>query len=400
MAPCRPMWHVFYLSVLSVLIFRRSDEFLTFLIGVIPPNIAEAFTESSTPYWGPDLDCELLGDIPTTDFATLPSNSHNASKTSTTPSPIVYLKRFYKRFSDRVTPGHIAYINDPLRTFSILEPGRRGGCQDNVRASVIDSAKQRKCLLAINAGFFWASTGGCYGNVVSDGRFVQTEKDERYQNAHFGIRSDGSFVFGYLTKEDIANETNPFTQLVTGVGWIVRDGKLNIEETKQIECNDTAINVYSINRLFNSISARTAIASDRHGRLMIVQIDGRTDLTGVTLPEFAEFLIKHGAVNAVNLDGGGSSTLVYKGVVINYPTDVCVESDFTCSRPVAHIACVHEPNCSSSADCRNEHARCIAGECHYDCAIDDNHCHHKESIAELQHKTPHDWVDLNYFNPN
>lgn len=39
------------------------------------------------------------------------------------------------------------------------------------------------------------------------------------------------------------------------------------------------------------------------------------------LVEFADLLIRHGVVNAINLDGGGSSTLVEDNVLINYPSD-------------------------------------------------------------------------------
>ena len=39
------------------------------------------------------------------------------------------------------------------------------------------------------------------------------------------------------------------------------------------------------------------------------------------LVEFADLLIRHGVVNAVNLDGGGSSTLLEDNVLINYPSD-------------------------------------------------------------------------------
>lgn len=39
------------------------------------------------------------------------------------------------------------------------------------------------------------------------------------------------------------------------------------------------------------------------------------------LVEFADLLIRHGVVNAVNLDGGGSSTLIENNVLINYPSD-------------------------------------------------------------------------------
>ena len=39
------------------------------------------------------------------------------------------------------------------------------------------------------------------------------------------------------------------------------------------------------------------------------------------LYEFADLLIKRGVVNAINLDGGGSNTLVQDGILLNYPSD-------------------------------------------------------------------------------
>lgn len=37
--------------------------------------------------------------------------------------------------------------------------------------------------------------------------------------------------------------------------------------------------------------------------------------------EFASLLISMGLVNAVNLDGGGSTTMVVNGSLVNYPSD-------------------------------------------------------------------------------
>ena len=42
----------------------------------------------------------------------------------------------------------------------------------------------------------------------------------------------------------------------------------------------------------------------------------------VNLLEFAKLLKKHGVVNAINLDGGGSSTFVVNGTLSNYPSDM------------------------------------------------------------------------------
>ena len=41
----------------------------------------------------------------------------------------------------------------------------------------------------------------------------------------------------------------------------------------------------------------------------------------INLVEFADMLIKRGVVNAVNLDGGGSSILIEGETILNYPAD-------------------------------------------------------------------------------
>ncbi len=57
-------------------------------------------------------------------------------------------------------------------------------------------------------------------------------------------------------------------------------------------------------------------------KVYFVVIDGRsTSSTGVTLSEAAGVFLGLGAVNAVNLDGGGSSCMVVNGEVVNTPSD-------------------------------------------------------------------------------
>jgi hypothetical protein len=51
---------------------------------------------------------------------------------------------------------------------------------------------------------------------------------------------------------------------------------------------------------------------------MIVTVDGRQSISGgISLPDLAALMIKLGATNAINLDGGGSTTLSIRGLVIN-----------------------------------------------------------------------------------
>jgi Phosphodiester glycosidase len=65
--------------------------------------------------------------------------------------------------------------------------------------------------------------------------------------------------------------------------------------------------------------AALALAGDR---LLTVACDGRThDDVGMTLPELAAALVELGATDAINLDGGGSASLVYDGRLRNRPRE-------------------------------------------------------------------------------
>ena len=68
---------------------------------------------------------------------------------------------------------------------------------------------------------------------------------------------------------------------------------------------------------------RSAIGLLPDGRVVLVTVDGRQPYQsiGMTLMEFAMELRRIGAVDAMNLDGGGSTTLVVGGQVVNLPAD-------------------------------------------------------------------------------
>jgi exopolysaccharide biosynthesis protein len=72
---------------------------------------------------------------------------------------------------------------------------------------------------------------------------------------------------------------------------------------------------------------RTAIASLRDGRALLAVVDGRQPSLsiGMTLSELAGFLIELGAIEAINLDGGGSTTMVVRSAIVNSPSDATGE---------------------------------------------------------------------------
>jgi exopolysaccharide biosynthesis protein len=72
---------------------------------------------------------------------------------------------------------------------------------------------------------------------------------------------------------------------------------------------------------------RTAVGVRADGRILLVTVDGRQPelSVGMTIAELATLLIELGAVEAVNMDGGGSTTMVVRGRVVNSPSDLTGE---------------------------------------------------------------------------
>ncbi len=86
-----------------------------------------------------------------------------------------------------------------------------------------------------------------------------------------------------------------------------------------------------------SLNPRTAVGTSRDGRhLFLVTVDGRQAISkGVSLPGMAQILKRYGAWNAINLDGGGSTTLAADGLTVSSPGGDGTE------RPVADMLLVY-----------------------------------------------------------
>lgn len=104
-------------------------------------------------------------------------------------------------------------------------------------------------------------------------------------------------------------------QVIGGGGRILRDGA---DATAENTPNEGIGEAFLQNR-----HPRTFVATDRDGsRIWLGTVDGRqTASVGMNFPEMAEFLLRIGAWDAVNLDGGGSTTMVVGEDVVNRPSD-------------------------------------------------------------------------------
>jgi hypothetical protein len=102
------------------------------------------------------------------------------------------------------------------------------------------------------------------------------------------------------------------TELVGGFPLLLRDGDPVLDRVPAIRA------AFALER-----HPRSAIGVRRDGTVLIVTVDGRQPgySEGMTLPELTDLLVELGAVDALNLDGGGSTTLVVGGQVVNRPSD-------------------------------------------------------------------------------
>jgi hypothetical protein len=75
--------------------------------------------------------------------------------------------------------------------------------------------------------------------------------------------------------------------------------------------------------LYTQRAPRTAIAQRPNGDLLLVVVDGRRSgySIGMTMRELADHLVGLGAIDAANLDGGGSSAMAVRGVLVSRPSD-------------------------------------------------------------------------------
>ncbi|KAL0487793.1 N-acetylglucosamine-1-phosphodiester alpha-N-acetylglucosaminidase [Acrasis kona] len=244
--------------------------------------------------------------------------------------------------------GKYIRLHNPLKHFSILEPANT--CKNKTAHTVKETAtKAKKCIVATNAGFFNVHTHECLGNVISNSQLVQSTTN---RNANFGITKKGNYYVGYMTPETPKANQDEFVNLVSGVIWLIRDGKNYVKESEKLEFEGTQASG-SINYFVNLRSSRIGLGHDAEGRLVIVQFDGDGNHDkGLNLHELAELMIGMGVINAINLDGGGSTTVVHHNYVANavsdgadscphLPSDLLFREMIRCERKVTTITCIH-----------------------------------------------------------
>lgn len=227
-------------------------------------------------------------------------------------------------------------------------PSSPSGCVSLVKTSESSHQPWADCAFATNGGFFDTNAANlekdngtlCIGNLVSsdaNGKLLYSQiptSNSGTSRANFGISlTSGQIVTGFLDAAMLAEPPKfRFTQLLTGWGWVVRNGKSNVAASQDFT---------STSGFVTEKAPRTAVGVMPDGLMCLLEIDGEEDiLYGPDLNEQAELLVALGVHSAVNIDGGGSSVAVADGQVVDVPT--CKDTPEVCERAVASFACVRK----------------------------------------------------------
>lgn len=174
-------------------------------------------------------------------------------------------------------------------------------------------AVENGAVAAINGSFFnmRAPYGGAtYTRVdgeVTDNNTLNDAKIRGYRDNGSVATLDGKT---YILQAD---ETADWENMIYAED-VLTAGPLMLVGGKDVEILMTPFNT---NR-----HPRSAVGKKADGSIVFVVVDGRTSQSvGVSIPELAQIMKWAGCVDALNLDGGGSSTLVIGDRIVNRPCD-------------------------------------------------------------------------------
>lgn len=199
--------------------------------------------------------------------------------------------------------GKLMIVSDPSRVF-VGTPEKYGGAGLTLR----QMGERYDVVGGVNGGGFddpgGSGKGGVpEGIVISGGKLLCDGENRRWPTAV--IDDEGILHVGQMTAAE-AQDLNAREAVSFGPILIANGEK----------CSG----------LGSGLNPRTALGQRADGAMLLLVIDGRqADTLGATYGDAADLLLEYGAVNAINLDGGSSSSMLYENDIITVCASVIGE---------------------------------------------------------------------------
>lgn len=290
-------------------------------------------------------------------LAVLPATGASSAAWQAT-QPFAGVTYFDKSASEpRPLHMHVAQIDlqAPGIAFKVSPPG---GDREVIRQSTLDFLTQERAQIAINAHYFLPfpseeKTAWIIGLGASEGRVfsafeipeqtyalvayapaINIDRDNHASIVHY----DPAFPDGLRVRERVA-----LWNVVAGSSQIVTKGAITVPTYRDDNHFDSELDPGGPNNYSNAkpwadaTTARTAIGLSQDQRtLTLFTVDVRGGSEGMRLSEVANVLIRDfGVFDALNLDGGGSTTMAMEDPVTGARSIVNTSSDNPQGRVVA-----------------------------------------------------------------
>ena len=212
------------------------------------------------------------------------------------------------------------------------------------RQSVSDFAEDSGACLVVNGGYFREVDESfvAIGLLLSRGELLHAatpgvfRDDIRYdvQRAAIGFDESNRAEIGWVSTrgDSVLLWQDPINNMPQQPGTMLSIDFSSVWEVTNALSGGPALLIGGNNRItvneevfFGStipdIHPRTAVGVGENGELFFLVVDGRQRVSrGVSLTELAGIMRAFGVRDALNLDGGGSSTLVLQNELLNSPT--------------------------------------------------------------------------------
>jgi exopolysaccharide biosynthesis protein len=203
-------------------------------------------------------------------------------------------------------PQYISVLDIDLAT-----PGVRVDITqaDSGRMKTSDIARRSGAIAAVNAGFFEADgTPSLF--LQEDGSVIRADDDNRirfFEDGALATERDGDALV-VRRAHAVWRALPDFSDALVAGPMLVWDGEV-------LEPESAGFNL--------THHPRTAVGLTSENHLLLVTADGRNiQAAGLTAAELAMLMQALGCVTALNLDGGGSTTMWIAGEgVVNHPSD-------------------------------------------------------------------------------
>jgi exopolysaccharide biosynthesis protein len=177
--------------------------------------------------------------------------------------------------------------------------------------TTLAAAQRYGAIAGVNAGGFADDSSGRrypLDTTVVNGKYLNGFFPSRDDETFIGLSTSRKLIGGKFSRQSDLDKLSPAFG-ATFVPVLLKDGaKTAIPSQWQTS---------------PARAARTVVGNYKHDQLLFIVTDGAdgSGSSGATLAEPQSKMQQLGIQDAYNLDGGGSSTLIFNGQVINHPSD-------------------------------------------------------------------------------